>query len=819
MKKNLLLLLGLLLGLTAKAQEPAITATGTVGEERTISVGLNAVGTVKLDWGNGTLVEKTTTQAYDGWDGAAEFTGTPQGDGIIKIYGDGIIYLEANGKFNSDKTDIPNALTAIDVTKATDLTEIAINANKLTTIDLSKNTKLSSLNIANNQFESINLEANAELTKLTANDNLLTAIDLSNNTKLTSVVLSNNKITSLDFSNNKVIKTFTCLNNELTSVTIGANTATGHTFQFGGNKLTSFSLMQATSLANSYVYLRDNEINDLQLPANVRRIWVDGNAFTLSQLYELKSKATQTFTYATTYTKDYAQKPYQIPETIDVNGTVDLFSQATLGAVATVFIWKNAEGTELVEGTDYTVSGGVFTFLTEQEAIHCEMTNTELPNFTTAKPYITTAMKVKDPNAPVITATGTVGEERTISVGLNAVGTVKLDWGNGTLVEKTTTQAYDGWDGAAEFTGTPQGDGIIKIYGDGIIYLEANGKFNSDKTDIPNALTAIDVTKATDLTEIAINANKLTTIDLSKNTKLSSLNIANNQFESINLEANAELTKLTANDNLLTAIDLSNNTKLTSVVLSNNKITSLDFSNNKVIKTFTCLNNELTSVTIGANTATGHTFQFGGNKLTSFSLMQATSLANSYVYLRDNEINDLQLPANVRRIWVDGNAFTLSQLYELKSKATQTFTYATTYTKDYAQKPYQIPETIDVNGTVDLFSQATLGAVATVFIWKNAEGTELVEGTDYTVSGGVFTFLTEQEAIHCEMTNTELPNFTTAKPYITTTMKVGDTTGINSIINGEVKGEDVWYNLNGQRIAQPTKKGLYIHNGKKVIFK
>ena len=69
------------------------------------------------------------------------------------------------------------------------------------------------------------------------------------------------------------------------------------------------------------------------------------------------------------------------------------------------------------------------------------------------------------------------------------------------------------------------------------------------------------------------------------------------------------------------------------------------------------------------------------------------------------------------------------------------------------------------------------------------------------------------------MTNTELPNFTTAKPYITTTMKVGDTTGINSIINGEVKGEDVWYNLNGQRIAQPTKKGLYIHNGKKVIFK
>ena len=32
-------------------------------------------------------------------------------------------------------------------------------------------------------------------------------------------------------------------------------------------------------------------------------------------------------------------------------------------------------------------------------------------------------------------------------------------------------------------------------------------------------------------------------------------------------------------------------------------------------------------------------------------------------------------------------------------------------------------------------------------------------------------------------------------------------------------GEDTWYNLNGQRIDTPTKKGLYIKNGKKVIVK
>lgn len=418
-----------------------------------------------------------------------------------------------------------------------------------------------------------------------------------------------------------------------------------------------------------------------------------------------------------------------------------------------------------------------------------------------------------------ITATGTVGEQRTITIGLNGAGTVKLDWGDGTLVEKTTTQAYNGYDGSAEFTGIPANEGIIKIYGEGIVYFGANGKFNDDKTDIPNALTALDVTKATDLTEIAVNANKLTALDLSKNTSLAKLNIANNQFESINLNANTELVNLTANDNLLTELDLSKNAKLTTVVLSNNKLKTLDFTNNPLVKTITCLNNELTSVTIGTNTAKGHTFQFGGNKLTSFSLMQATDLATSFVYLRDNQLSELKLPAAVRRLWVDGNKFTLTQLNELKPLATQTFTYASTYTSEFAQAPYEIPEKIDVNGTVDLSSQATLGTTATSFTWKTADGTALVEGTDYTVSNGVFTFLTGQEAIHCEMTNAELPAFTAAKPYVTTTMKVEGTTSIQSVTDGESNGNSVWYNLNGQRVAQPTQKGLYIRNGKKLIVK
>ena len=46
----------------------------------------------------------------------------------------------------------------------------------------------------------------------------------------------------------------------------------------------------------------------------------------------------------------------------------------------------------------------------------------------------------------------------------------------------------------------------------------------------------------------------------------------------------------------------------------------------------------------------------------------------------------------------------------------------------------------------------------------------------------------------------------------------GEATGISTtFMNNERVNSDI-YNLNGQRVAQPTK-GLYIHNNKKVIIK
>jgi hypothetical protein len=48
----------------------------------------------------------------------------------------------------------------------------------------------------------------------------------------------------------------------------------------------------------------------------------------------------------------------------------------------------------------------------------------------------------------------------------------------------------------------------------------------------------------------------------------------------------------------------------------------------------------------------------------------------------------------------------------------------------------------------------------------------------------------------------------------------GETTGIRSIDNGQWIIDNSWYSLDGRRLnGKPTKKGLYINNGKKVVIR
>ena len=776
--------------------EPAIKFTaGAV--ERTITVGLSAAGKVAVDWGNGEKVEKEAAAAYDGWDNALEFMGTPSGE--VKIYGENISYLQSFTKYTDGATVITGGITAIDLSNATTITELDLHQNNLTTVDLSKLTALTSLNIGVNDFTTIDLSALTELVSLDITNGKLTELDLSKNTKLTKVVLSGNKLQTLDFTNNPLIRTFTVLNNELTNVTIGANTAKGHTFQFGGNKLTSFSLKDVADVATSFVYLRDNSLTSLELPSKVRRMWLDGNAFTLAQLAALKDSATQTFTYATTFTKPQAQAPYAIAESVKVGETIDLSSQALLGETATEFVWINKADT-LKAGTDYNVENGVFTFLTAQDSLYCVMTNAELP----AIKYTTTATQVVE-NEPVASdyaiklTAGAV--ERTITVGLSAAGKVSVDWGNGEKVEQEAAAAYDGWDNALEFTGTPSGE--VKIYGDSITYLEAWTKMTDGV--VVDGISAIDLSNATALTSLDIHNNLLESVDLTKNVALNKINVSANKLTAIDFSANTAATDIRVNANQITNFVLPQS--VSTLYLSDNPLGTLDLTPYTTIKSLYALNCGLTEANLGNNNVAKCYFSLNNNKLTKLDASAQTALSNGSLFLMNNNLTEVKLPATVKTLNITGNKFNLASLYALTISATITTLTAA------SMQDYEIAETI--NDSINLSEQTVLGEAVSTVKWFTEDGTELVEGTDYKVANGVFTFIKAQEKkVYATLLNAEaLPKLTTAIKTTLATVNVTETTGIHT---QTVDGSNVIYNLKGQRIAAPVK-GLFIRNGKKYV--
>lgn len=95
------------------------------------------------------------------------------------------------------------------------------------------------------------------------------------------------------------------------------------------------------------------------------------------------------------------------------------------------------------------------------------------------------------------------------------------------------------------------------------------------------------------------------------------------------------------------------------------------------------------------------------------------------------------------------------------------------------------------------------------FVGLSVESAELSAGTAYLpVPSSIIKASTRFDKFKVTMEESEV---------ITMKANIGGTTGISRVAS-EV-GNDVWYNLNGQRIDTPTKKGLYIKNGKKVIVK
>ena len=131
-----------------------------------------------------------------------------------------------------------------------------------------------------------------------------------------------------------------------------------------------------------------------------------------------------------------------------------------------------------------------------------------------------------------------------------------------------------------------------------------------------------------------------------------------------------------------------------------------------------------------------------------------------------------------------------------------------------ANTPLMLIGTAGTEYTVPVVASASAPA-KNMFV--AADGTTEFDGTSYDyilASDGLFHQISSGKVavgkayLHCDSD----PTGATA-PYLT--IDFGGTTGIDSVKAAD-KANGEYYNLNGQRVAQPTK-GLYIVNGKKVL--
>ena len=89
--------------------------------------------------------------------------------------------------------------------------------------------------------------------------------------------------------------------------------------------------------------------------------------------------------------------------------------------------------------------------------------------------------------------------------------------------------------------------------------------------------------------------------------------------------------------------------------------------------------------------------------------------------------------------------------------------------------------------------------------------------SNYALNGKQFVWVKEALPVAANKCWLEILNSANAAPAMT--IVFGEATGIGVIDNGQRTSGD-WYDLNGRKLeGRPTKKGVYINNGRKVVIK
>lgn len=716
----------------------------------------------------------------------------PDGDGIVKIYGDAskIDYFVARGCY----------IEWIDIEKCVNLDIIDVCYNELQSLDLTPFTKLEAIYVSGNSFseesplkigapkplltileidivdhldQSFNLSDYPSLVAFDAYHNLdlrnadptgcpnlmtmsldltnVATLDVSKNPKLISLNVSDTKIRDIDLSNNPNLTTFIAehlsgnINTEyhLNGINLSNNTKLT-LVRLGGNKLTSVDISKNTELVTFSV--RNNNISNIDVSNNAALYSVD-------LAYNDFDFATLPLPQSTWYEYYYQRNPMECEKSYAIGSDID-FSTRVMRENSETYarvMLDTPEANPIELDSDfYTHNNGVIKFLQiPSDSVYIEFANTAFPDYTinTAKFLVKNEADMGKENKVLTFTTTSASAGQTVSfkVGLDnsTVASPRefyVDINGVRSTFKATTADYP-TDNNVSLTLPQNGSATVEIYTPDGDNLTAFSLANLQ-------LSAIDVTAASQLQHLTVTGCNLLKIDTKYNRMLKDLNLSNNR-----LNGTFSLAGVFGDyeKNLLTDINLSNN-YITDVTFVNTRhILKLNLANNR-LSDFSLKNfDSLTDVDLSNNKLSGN-----------FSLAYQAEAVN--INLSANSISSLttvDMP-NLKSMNIASNAMTLATLPD--------------YTKieNYTYAPQQQLEIVAYAPAINISEQnVVINNESTVFTLKKVDGTPLIEGVDYTGAQGAFKFInTELGLVYCEMTHPVFPAFTGDNVFRTTATTV-----------------------------------------------
>ena len=654
------------------------------------------------------------------------------------------------------------------------------------TVYMPQDEQLSALDIENINLSSIDVSTSRSMKTLRLVNTMLPSIDLGWNRSLTSLEMTGNNFGTLSLCGVNYAYQKTLLgdinlsNNNLSSVALSDNNYTLHNVNLSNNKLTEISfkdadMMETLNLSNNQLTevnvnycsimtkldISNNNISSLVLPDDcaLTELHCENNAFDFTNLPQLDGLTT--FTYA-------PQNEVSIPQ---MGPGVDLSAHQVEGN--TVYRWEN-NGATLTKGIDYTETNGKFNFAPSLigSQLKCYMTNDKYAGLTLVTSTFTVAAMPTNLIGSFTTTGNNTGTLTLRSYEDN--NTICIDWnGDGTDLNYYTV-----------------GTGISTF--DIETKAGANAKVYTYDTD-------------NNLMVFNIQGIKMSDMDLSGMNELIGLTVTDAGLSSITWPQSNDFTELNIKGNNFTSLDLGTHSpKMAMIIAGNNKIETFDATPYNNIRVLSLYGNGLKSITL--NNADLFQLDLAKNQLTSIDLSKVPSM--NTLALTENQLETIDVSGlnGLAALYLDRNKFKFSTLPI--DKGYSKYTYAN-------QADIEVSE---VDGKVDLSSEAIVNGKETVYRWFVGEPTVTKEGTlsgeelilddEYSVVNGVTLFHIALNGLKCAMTNENFPNAVLYSSFVNVT-----TTGINGVTDDNESNISVEGNTITAHASNNTDVRLYDING------